>query len=171
MLIKNKLNYLNAKLKDFNQIYHDSKGIVTIEYIFLILFMAIIAISMMHIFQNLFNSIDDIEENVEGRKLLNSILSIINNLNSLNEGYEKEINLPEQIANNSYSIKINSDCIILETKNKKGMSMIFPINLVDSNNHTINERIIYSGEKYIFKKVKNENNLDSIYIYNIISNN
>ncbi|MDR3062615.1 MAG: hypothetical protein LBU40_00560 [Methanobrevibacter sp.] len=154
-------------MKQNKHLKTDSKGIISIEYLFLIFLTIIIIFSLLSFFQSVFESINSLEENVEGRILLKKISSNINEINSLDDGYMKELVLPNEISKSYYEIILKSNEIILETYNKKGISITFPINLANSQFQTINETKLYPGEKYLLKKVKNNNNLSSIYIQHL----
>ena len=69
--------------------------------------------------QNL-NSNMEIDENSEGRFLLNHIANSINEVNSNEYGFNKEIKLPQSINGKHYSIIVNSNEVIVEFNNKKG---------------------------------------------------
>jgi hypothetical protein len=160
-----KKKFLN--MKQNKNLKTDTNGTISIEYLFLILLIIIISFSLLNLFQTIFESINDLEENIEGRTLLKRISSNINDINSLEDGYMKELILPNEINNNSYEIKLKSNEILLESNNKKGISITFPINLVNSQFQAINETKLYPGEKYIIKKVKDNNNISSIYIQHL----
>jgi len=102
-------------------------------------------------------------ENAETRFLLNEISSSINQVNSNNYEFSKRIDLPNKIENNSYQITIRSREIIIETNDKKGKENINPINLVNTNNESINEVKLYNGNSYILKKSLIEDNKTKLF--------
>lgn len=145
----------------------DSNGIATLDLIFTIFLMMIITITSLNLIEERLNMEKNIDEHVQGRLLIEKVANIINQVNINGNGYSTKINLPQNIQNNSYSILVKSDEIILEFNNKKGKSTILPLKLEDSNNLMINEIKIYGGNSYLFKKSLNDNNISSIKIYKI----
>ncbi|WP_407462161.1 hypothetical protein, partial [Methanobrevibacter sp.] len=101
--------------------------------------------------QNLSSNIE-IEENSEGRFLLDHVASSINEVNSKGYGFNKKISLPESINENHYSIIVKKNEIIVEFNNKKGKSQINPINLVDTNNKTMDSVQLFKGRTYLIEK-------------------
>ena len=141
----------------------DSKGIINIELLFCVLIMILLLII---IFPNLNQNLDStkgIDENSQGRFLLNHISNSINEVNSKKHGFKKIIRLPNSINENYYSIVVNQQTVIVEFNNKKGKSNINPINLVDNNNKTIDKIQLFNGRTYIIKKILvNDNKTDII---------
>lgn len=54
-------------------------------------------------------------------------------------------------------MRIRSNEIIIDCDNKKGKSIIFPINLIDKDNHHLDQINLYNGEKYLIEKKDNGN--------------
>ena len=108
-----------------------------------------------------------IEEDVTGRIILEKVSNSINQVNSNLPGNIQEIHLPNNISTHNYIITVRSEYITLEFNNKKGRSVIFPINLVDINMEYINEIKLYSGESYKIKKSLDGNGVSVIQIYRI----
>ena len=115
----------------------DSKGIINLELLFCTLIIILILIINLPMINENLNSNMELNENSEGRLLLNHISDSINEVNSKEIGFNKKIILPKSINGNYYSILINNREVIIEFNNKKGKSDINPIKLVDNNNKTI----------------------------------
>ena len=130
----------------------DSKGIINLELLFCTLIIILLLIITFPILEQNLNSNMEIEEEIEGRFLLNHIADSINEVNSKESGFNKKIKLPESINENHYSILVRNNEIILEFNNKKGKSNIDPIKLVDANNKTIDSVQLYNGRSYLIKK-------------------
>ena len=145
----------------------DSKGIVTVDFLFTIFLTLIIAISALSLIETNLNSEKSIEEDVNGRIILEKVANSINEVSSNLEGNIQEVHLPNNISNYSYIITVKSNDIDLEFYNKKGKSAIFPVNLVDFNMEHLNEIKLYSGEDYKIKKSLDENNMAVIQIYKV----
>ena len=130
----------------------DSKGIINLELLFCTLIMILIFISFFPMIEGNLNSNMQIDENSEARLLLNNISNSINQVNSQEYGFNKRIKLPNSINNNYYTILVNNNEVILEFNNKKGKSNINAINLVNSNNQTIENIQLFNGRTYLIKK-------------------
>ena len=131
----------------------DSKGLMNIELLFCTLIIILLLIVTLPIIEENLNSNMEIEENSEGRLLLNHIANSINEVNSKQYGFEKKIRLSQSIDGNHYSILVNNHEAIIEFNNKKGKSHINPIRLVDDNNQTIDSVQLYNGRVYLIEKI------------------
>ncbi len=136
----------------------DSKGLINIELLFCTAIIIMILIICLPMLEHEIDVAKDIDENSQGRFLLDSISESINHVNSNNYGFIKKIRLPQALNGHYYTILINENEVILEFNNKKGKCKIEPINLVDSNNRTLNRIQLYSGGTYIIKKTLASNN-------------
>ena len=130
----------------------DSKGIINLELLFCTLIIILFLIINFPMIEENLNSNIEIEENNECRLLLNRIANSINEVNSRGYGFNKKIRLPESINENHYSIIVKNNEIIIEFNNKKGRSQINPINLVDSNNKTMDSVQLFKGRTYLIEK-------------------
>lgn len=145
----------------------DSRGIITVDFLFSIfLSLAIIIIGL-----NLIgNNLEDeriIEEELNGRIIIDSIANSINEVNSNNLGHIQEINLPKNIFNKSFSITISQNKVLIEFGNRKGESVIFPVRLANINKDIVNEIKLYPDESYKIQKSLDNDNLTVIQIYNV----
>jgi len=145
----------------------DSRGIATVDFLFTLFLTLLIAISTLNLIGTNLNTEKSIEEDTNGRLILEKVANSINQVNSNLPGNIQEIHLPTNISGNSYVIIVKSNHIILEFNNKKGKSAIFPINLVNFNMERIKEIKLYSGEDYKIKKSSDENNINVIQIYRV----
>lgn len=130
----------------------DSKGIINLELLFCTLIIILFLIINFPMIEENLNSNIEIEENNECRLLLNHIANSINEVNSRGYGFNRKIRLPESINENHYSIIVKNNEIIIEFNNKKGRSQINPINLVDSNNKTMDSIQLFKGRNYLIEK-------------------
>ncbi|MDR2967100.1 MAG: hypothetical protein LBU74_04060 [Methanobacteriaceae archaeon] len=145
----------------------DSKGIATVDFLFTLILTLIIAISTLNLIGTNLNTEKSIEEDINGRIILEKLANSINQVNSNFPGNIQEIHLSNNISNNSYIITVKSGYITLEFNNKEGKSAIFPINLVDFNMEHVTEIKLYSGENYKIKKSLDKNNISVIQIYRV----
>ncbi|MDR3222802.1 MAG: hypothetical protein LBT66_03560 [Methanobrevibacter sp.] len=145
------------KIKKCNNVKIDSNGIATIEFLFFIFTTVLIAIIIMGLFQSQINSLYTLDENVQGRIILENISNQFNQISQSLESISTEIYLPDKIANYKYSITIDNRNLILEFNNKKTRETIFPINLFNKNGDRINDIKLYSGNTYIITSVSTKN--------------
>ena len=141
----------------------DSKGLINIELLFCIAIIVLILIINFPVLEHELDSANEIDENSQGRFLLDSLSSSINQVNSNKNGFIKKIKLPPSIDGHYYTILLYSNEILLEFNNKKGKTKIQPIKLVDSNNETLSKVQLYSGGTYIIKKTSVNNNESRIF--------
>lgn len=132
----------------------NDRGFLSIQSIFSMFIIIIIALGCVFYIENIVQSTEDNSLNVESRLFLDKISYEINQVNSNGEGYSKVIDLPDDIGGYSYLIKISSDEVLLEVSNKKGKTDIFPISLVNHDKLPIKEIKLYTGEKYSISKLE-----------------
>ena len=141
----------------------DSKGIINIELLFCTLIVILLLIVYLPMIEKNLDSNMEIEENSEGRFLVNHIASSINEVNSNEYGFKKRIRLPQSINGNYYSILVNNNEVMVEFNNKKGKSNINPIKLVDSNDKTVDNVQLHNGRTYLIeKRLINDNQTNKI---------
>jgi hypothetical protein len=132
-----------------NKIYMiGSNGIATTEFLFFIFTTMTIAIILIEVFQSQINSLYSLDENIQGRIILENISNQFNQVSQSLESISTEIHLPEKISNHSYSITVDCRNLILEFNNKKTRETIFPIELLNKNGDKINDIKLYSGNSY-----------------------
>ena len=136
----------------------DSKGLINIELLFCTAIIIMILIIYLPILEHELDSANEIDENSQGRFLLNYLSSSIDQVNSNNHGFTKKIKLPQTIDGYYFTILVYENEILLEYNNKKGKTKIEKINLVDSNNETLSKVQLYNGGSYIIKKTLANNN-------------
>ena len=136
----------------------DSKGLLNIEYLFCTIIAILLLITLMPMIEENLNENMELNEEASARILLDNISSSINEVNSNSYGFIKRIDLSEKITKHNYKITVKSNEINLEFNNKKGKEQISPIKLVNSNNETLNEIELYSGNSYSIEKVLVDDN-------------
>ena len=119
----------------------DSKGIINIELLFCTLIIILLLIIIFPMINQNINSNLEIDEDSQGRFLLGHISNSINEVNSKENGFNKQIQMPEK-----------SNELIIEFNGKKGKSNINPIKIVDANNKTIENVQLFNGRSYLIKK-------------------
>lgn len=121
----------------------DEKGFISIEYLFSIFVIIIIAIGLLFFTSNLIESSNNIENNVNHRLILDYVANIISQVNANGEGYSINIFLDSKPG--FYEITVEKNRLTIEFSNKKGETLILPIK-IDSKYK------LYSGKSYRISK-------------------
>lgn len=124
----------------------DEKGFISIEYLFSIFIVLIIASGLLFFTQTTIESNSDIESSVQHRLILDNLAAMINQVNSHGEGYSKYVHLDSKIG--YYEITVGWDKVTMKYSNKKGEAPIMPLK-IDS------EYRLYSGHGYWISKTEN----------------
>ena len=121
----------------------DNKGFISIEYLFALFIIIIIACSMLFFTQASLSSSFNIEDTASHRLILDEVANQISQVNSNGEGYSKMIHLPSDKG--YFELTIHKNRLIMEYDDKKGETLL-PLANIDSN-----EKLI-SGRSYIITK-------------------
>lgn len=121
----------------------DNKGFISIEYLFSIFVILLIAISLLFLSQSVMESSFNIDDNIAHRLILDTVASEISQVNSNGEGYSKSIKLPSDVG--YYEITVENKKLTIEYDGKKGETLLFPSN-VDSKYK------LHSGKSYMISK-------------------
>ncbi len=121
----------------------DNKGFISIEYLFSIFVILLIAIPLLFLSQSVMESSFNIDDNIAHRLILDTVASEISQVNSNGEGYSKSVKLPSDVG--YYEITVENKRLTIEYDGKKGETLLFPSN-VDSRYK------LYSGKSYIISK-------------------
>ena len=121
----------------------DDKGFISIEYLFALFIIVIIACGMLFFTQASLSSSFNIEDSVSHRMILDSVANQISQVNSNGVGYSKIIRLPSD--NGYYELTFNKNKLIMEYDGKKGET-ILPLGNIDQDTRLV------SGRSYIITK-------------------
>jgi uncharacterized protein (UPF0333 family) len=121
----------------------DNKGFISIEYLFSIFVILLIAIPLLFLSQSVMESSFNIDDNIAHRLILDTVASEISQVNSNGEGYSKSIKLPSDVG--YYEITVENKKLTIEYDGKKGETLLFPSN-VDSKYK------LHSGKSYMISK-------------------
>ena len=121
----------------------DSKGFISIEYLFALFIIIIIASGMLFFTQASLSSSFNIEDNAQHRLILDNVANQISQVNSNGLGYSKVIRLPSDRG--YYELTINHNRLVMEYDGKKGETQL-PLVKIDSDVKMI------SGRSYILTK-------------------
>lgn len=125
----------------------DNQGFISIDYLFSIFLIILIAIGILYFSESTLNSAENIEKTTSYRLFLDNIADEINQVNSNGANFSKVISLPYKIQDNSYVLTLSGDSLTLDIDNRKASTNIFPIKL--ENNLDVN---LYGGNSYLIKK-------------------
>ena len=123
----------------------DEKGFISVEYLFSIFIILIIASGLLFFTSASIMSEKNIEENVNHRLILDNIASSISQVNSNGEGYSMLIDLDSKSG--FYEVAVEKDRLTIEFSKKKGETLILPLN-IDSRYK------LYSGNSYRISKTE-----------------
>ncbi|MBQ6628468.1 MAG: hypothetical protein IJH65_06565 [Methanobrevibacter sp.] len=121
----------------------DNKGFISIEYLFSIFVILIIAIPLLFLSQSAIESSLNMEEAVSHRAILDNVADEISQVNSNGEGYSKYIRLPSNVG--YYEITVENNKLTIEYGNKKGETLL-PLLNIDSKYK------LQSGKSYLISK-------------------
>ena len=121
----------------------DNKGFISVEYIFSLFIVIIIACSILFYSESIINSSFNIENNVEHRLILDDVSGQISQVNSNGAGYSKHIELPSDKG--YFEITVDKSKLTIEYDGKKGETFL-PLLNVDSKYKLV------SGRSYCITK-------------------
>ncbi len=121
----------------------DNKGFISLEYIFALFIIIIIASGMLFFTQASLSSSFNIDDSVSHRLILDGVANQISQVNSNGVGYSKVIKLPSD--NGYYELKIERNKLIMEYDDKKGETLL-PLANIKSKDTLI------SGKSYMITK-------------------
>ena len=121
----------------------DNKGFISIEYLFSIFLILIIACSILFYTSASISSTFNIEDTVTHRLILDNVANEISQVNSNGVGYSKYIKLPSDKG--YFEISISKNKLTIEYDDKKGDTLL-PLVKVDSKDKLV------SGKSYLISK-------------------
>lgn len=123
----------------------DEKGFISIEYLFSIFIVLIIASGLLFFNQATIESNNNIENNVEHRLVLDNLASLINQVNSHGEGYSEYIHMDSGIG--YYEITVEWDKLTMKHSNRISETTIPPLKITSKYK-------LYSGRTYLISKTE-----------------
>ena len=121
----------------------DNKGFISIEYLFSIFVILIIAIPLLFLSQSVIESSLNMEDAISHRAILDDVADEISQVNSNGEGYSKSIRLPSNVG--YYEMTVENNKLTIEYGNKMGETLI-PLLNIDSKYK------LQSGKSYLISK-------------------
>lgn len=139
----------------------NDKGFISIQYLFSIFLLVLIAILILSLAFNSMASEQRVENHLSVRMVLDSVSDSINQVSSNGEGYSKEITLPDRIFGSSYVLRVSKNDIVFHGGDRMARNDIMPIVLVRCG-LKVDDVELYSGNSYVVKKQKDgEVSIDS----------
>lgn len=121
----------------------DNKGFISIEYIFSLFILLIIACGILFYASASISSTFNVEDSVTHRIILDDVADQINQVNSNGVGYSKIIKLPSDKG--YYELTANKNKLIIEYDDKKGETDLPLVNM------DLKSKLI-SGKSYMIIK-------------------
>ena len=121
----------------------DNKGFISIEYLFSLFIVMIIALGMLFYASASISTSLNIEDAITHRIILDDVADVINQVNSNGEGYSKYIKLPSD--NGYFEITVDKNKLTMEYDDKKGETKLILANIESKYK-------LVSGRGYIISK-------------------
>jgi uncharacterized protein (UPF0333 family) len=100
----------------------DNKGFISIEYLFSLFIVLIIACGVLFYASASISSSLDIEDSVMHRLILDDVANVISQVNSNGVGYSKHLKLPSDKG--YFEITVDKNKLTIEYDNKKGETLL-----------------------------------------------
>ena len=100
----------------------DNKGFISIEYLFSLFIIIIIALGVLFYASSAISSSFNIEDSVAHRLILDDVANVISQVNSNGAGYSKSITLPSDKG--YFEITVDKNKLTMEYDNKKGETQL-----------------------------------------------
>ena len=121
----------------------DNKGFISIEYLFSLFILVIIALGVLFFASSAISSSLNIEDGITHRLILDEVANQISQVNSNGAGYSKYIRLPSDKG--YFQITVEKNRLAMEYDDKKGETLMMLANM-DSRYKLV------SGKSYLITK-------------------
>ena len=121
----------------------DNKGFISIEYLFSLFIVIIIALGVLFYASSSISSSLNIEDSATHRLILDDVADVISQVNSNGVGYSKFIKLPSDRG--YFEIVVDNNRLTMEYNGKKGQTVLMLANM-DSKYRLV------SGRSYVITK-------------------
>ena len=121
----------------------DNKGFISIEYLFSLFILVIIALGVLFFASSAISSSLNIEDGITHRLILDEVANQISQVNSNGAGYSKYIRLPSDKG--YFEITVEKNKLTMEYDDKKGETLMMLANM-DSRYKLV------SGKSYLITK-------------------
>jgi uncharacterized membrane protein YraQ (UPF0718 family) len=131
----------------------DDRGILSADFIFATLLIVIVIGSLVTIIADRMNTASQTEELGKSRMTAESVAEAINKVYSGGTGHSATINLPSNIADKNYDIKVNSTGVYILIDGMIGKAYIVPKGISNSYSLSNSNVIMQNGHNYYIKNV------------------
>jgi uncharacterized protein (UPF0333 family) len=121
----------------------DNKGFISVEYIFSLFVVLIIACSVLFYSESTINSSFNIEDSIHHRLVLDNVANAVSQVNSNGVGFSKYMELPSDIG--YFEITVEKSKLTIEYDGKKGETTV-PLLNIDKKYRLV------SGKQYCISK-------------------
>jgi uncharacterized protein (UPF0333 family) len=121
----------------------DNKGFISIEYLFSLFIVIIIALGVLFYASASISSSLNIEDSVTHRMILDEVANVISQVNSNGVGYSKYVKLPSDKG--YFEITVDKNKLTMEYDNKKGETQFLLANMNSKYR-------MVSGRSYVISK-------------------
>ena len=121
----------------------DNKGFISIEYLFSLFIVMIIALGVLFYASSSISSSLNIEDSVTHRVILDDVANVISQVNSNGVGYSKYLKLPSDRG--YFEITVEKNRLVMEYGGKKGETLLMLAD-IDSKYKLV------SGKSYVISK-------------------
>ena len=121
----------------------DNKGFISIEYLFSLFILIIIALGVLFYASSAISSSLNIEDSVTHRLILDDVANVISQVNSNGVGYSKHIKLPSDRG--YFEITVERNKLTIEYDGKKGETLLPLVNMESKYK-------LISGRSYLITK-------------------
>lgn len=121
----------------------DNKGFISIEYLFSLFIVMIIALGVLFYASASISSSLNIEDSVTHRVILDDVANVISQVNSNGVGYSKYLKLPSDKG--YFEITVEKNRLVMEYDGKKGETLLMLAD-IDSKYKLV------SGKSYVISK-------------------
>ena len=121
----------------------DNKGFISVEYIFSLFIILIIACGILFYSESMIGSSFNIEDGISHRLILDDVANAIGQVNSNGKGYSRYIELPSDKG--YFEITVDKSKLTISYDGKKGEAML-PLSNIDAKYRLI------SGNGYYISK-------------------
>ena len=144
--------------------FTDNNGIVTAEFILASLIVLIIISSVISVIFERMETASTMDELGNARMICEKVAETINKVYSSGDGHTITLNLPSNISNQKYEIKVNSSGVYIFIEGMVGKSQINPKRITKSNKLIEANVWMHGNRSYIIKNIKSHDGINWIVI-------
>jgi hypothetical protein len=145
-------------------ITNDHMASLNIDFMFSMLLMMVILISMITIAEERFETVDHASESEEARFISEKIAKAIEESYSGGEGHEVIIEMPSKLHGSDYKVEVNQSGVLVRIEGRRGYSFSY-IKRISNYDMTQYEVLMLPERTYKIRNVKDSNNCHRVIIF------